>query len=227
MTIKEQDMQTLGGFLNFSLKPIDAPVLQQEDLHIDTHPEIHTYSHPMHTMALTQAHLCLRLLQVQKCECENEQARKEGSQDEVRYSFSRRGVRTTRSWGESAHCPCAPHTYAHVRQRAAASAAQPNMLQHLPKKSENECKLRLFYPPRCLCLTLVIKSLSAATVGGAQRLSVGGRCLQYLPLKKWITVKKKYRTLLLFPFLFASQILCKQQGVTCQSYRNPWHHTSK
>lgn len=77
MTIKEPDVQTLGGFLNFSLKPIDAPVFEQEDLHIETHPKIHMYSH-IHTMALTQTHLCLRLLQVQKWECENEQARKEG-----------------------------------------------------------------------------------------------------------------------------------------------------
>lgn len=174
MTIKEPDVQTLGGFLNFSLKPIDAPVLEQEDLHIDTHPKIHTYSHngPDTGSSLSQTFASTEV-GVWKWA-----SQKRGAQDEVRYSFSPRGVRTTRSWGESAYCPRAPHTYAHVRRRAAASAVQPNMLQHLPKKSENECKLRLFYPPRRLCLTLVIKSLSAATVcvcvWGGQRLSVGG-----------------------------------------------------
>lgn len=54
------------------------------------------------------------------------------------------------------------HTHTHMSdKKAASSTAEPNMLQHLPKKSENECKLRLFYPPLPHCLTLVIKSLSA------------------------------------------------------------------
>lgn len=88
-------------------------------------------------------------------------SKRKEAQDEVCYSSSPRGVRTTRRQDGSAHCPYMPHTYTHVRQKAGSSTAEPNMLQNLPKKSENECKLRLFYPPLPHCLTLVIKSLSA------------------------------------------------------------------
>lgn len=83
------------------------------------------------------------------------------AQDEVCYSSSPQGVRTTRRQGESAHCPHMPHTYTRQAEKQPLPPAKPNMLQHLPKKSENECKLRLFYPPIPHCLTLVIKSLSA------------------------------------------------------------------
>ena len=88
-------------------------------------------------------------------------SKRKEAQDEVCYSASPWGVRTTRRPGESAHCPHMPHTYTHGGQKAASSTAEPNMLQHLPKKSENECKLRLFSPPLPHYLTLVIQSPSA------------------------------------------------------------------
>lgn len=166
--------------------------------HRDTHSLRYTHKHThTHTMGQAQARLCLRLLQVQKRGVWKWASQKREAQDEVCYSFSPRGASTTRSRGESAHCPHAPHTYVRVRRRAASSAARPNMLQHLPKKSENECKLRLFYPPRHLCLAPVIKLLSAVTGGG--RGGVGGkRCIRHLPVEK----KETRSTLLRFFFLY-------------------------
>lgn len=54
------------------------------------------------------------------------------------------------------------HTQAcmHARraEKAGSSTAKPNMLQHLPKKSENECKLRLFSPPHSLTTSHLLSS---------------------------------------------------------------------
>lgn len=132
----------------------------------------HRHRHaPTHTP--TQAHTVLQwhwhrpifvsdFCKCRRGECENEQARKEGPRMRCVIHFHRRG------WGQPGAEERLPivrvhrtHTHTCIRQRAASSAAQPNMLQHLPKKSENECKLRLFYAPRHLCLTLVI------TIGGS------------------------------------------------------------
>lgn len=131
------------------------------------HTNTHTYIHTPDEMAIPQARLCLSLLEVEKrrvWKWASERASEKEAQDEVCYSASPRGARTTRGPGESAHCPHMPHTSMHARtahRKSRLFHREPNMLQHLPKKSENECKLRLFSPPLPHCLTLVIQSPSA------------------------------------------------------------------
>lgn len=123
---------------------------------------------------MTQARLCLSLLHVEKRGRWKWASWKGEGQDEACYSFSPRGVGTTRRQGESAHCPHMPHTYVHVRQKAVSSTAQPNMLQHFPKKSENECKLRLFFPPLLHCLTLFLGggvSFCTHRAGGSRKVN--------------------------------------------------------
>lgn len=109
----------------------------------------------------------------------------------------------------AAHCPRTPHTHARIRRRAAPSAAQPNMLQHLPKESENECKLRLFYAPRHLCLALVI------TIGGGWGGGVagaggrGGGSASDICQQK--SKKKKKYSLLHFPFPYKPDLMEKRK----------------
>lgn len=111
-------------------------------------------------------------------------------------------------------CPLsagAAHTHA-LQRRAASSAAQPNMLQHLPKKSENECKLRLFYAPRHLCLTLVI------TIGGGGGGGGGGRrrrSIRHLPAEK-----SERRTPSCVSTSLQDRFYVKPQGASCQSHGN-------
>lgn len=126
-----------------------------------------TYTHTQpNKMAITQACFCLSLLEVEKRGVWKWVSERKEAQDEVCYSASPWGVRTTRRPGESAHCPQMPHTNTctHTPGRKQALPRQkPNMLQHLSKKCENECKLRLFSPPLPHYLTLVIQSPSAVT----------------------------------------------------------------
>lgn len=78
--------------------------------HRHTHPDTHTYTHngpdtgPSLSQTFASAEVAVWKWASQKRE----------AQDEARYSFAPRGVRTTRGWGESAHCPHAPHTYIHM-----------------------------------------------------------------------------------------------------------------
>lgn len=117
-----------------------------------------------HKMTITQACLCLSLLEVEKKkrgECENEWVGEKKPRMRCVIHPRHRGLGQL---GDKESLPIVHtcHTHTHMSDRkAASSTAEPNMLQHLPKKSENECKLRLFYPPLPHCLTLVIKSLSA------------------------------------------------------------------
>lgn len=154
-----------------------------------------------------------------KAECENEQARKERPRMRCVIHFHRGG------WGQPGADERLPivrtrahtHTHARLRWRAASSTAQPNMLQHLPKKSENECKLRLFYAPRHLCLTLVITI--AFGVGGGAMGAASDICQQ--------KNKKKEVVSPAFPVFLQARFYGKPQGVSCQSCGKRWHHTRK
>lgn len=133
-------------------------------------------------MAITQARFCLSLLEVEKRRVWKWVSERKEAQDEVCYSASPQGVRTTRRPGESAHCPHMPHTNTrtHTADRKQALPRQkPNMLQHLSKKSENECKLRSFSPPLSHYLTLVIQSPSAVAGAHCTPFSVWGSAQPY------------------------------------------------
>lgn len=156
--------QTLGGsYSNIYIMPIDAPFPEgaRQDLTIHTHTYMHTHTNKM---AITQACFCLSLLEVEKSRVWKWVSKRKEAQDEVCYSASPRGVRTTRRPGESAHCPHMPHTNTHTHtldRKQALPQQNPICCNICPKKSENECKLRLFSPALPHYLTLVIQSPSA------------------------------------------------------------------
>lgn len=172
MTIQEPDMQTLGGFLNFSLHPLMHQFLNRKTS-TSTHPEIHTYSH-MHTMALTQAHLCLRLLQVQKCECENEQARKEGPRMRCVIHFHRGG------WGQPAAEESLP--IVHVHRTHMHMSDWEWLLPQLSPICCNICQRKVkmsvnwgYFTHLAISASHSLSSRSQLRLcGGGQRLSVGG-----------------------------------------------------
>ncbi len=106
--------QTLGGsYSNIYIMPIDAPFPEgaRQDLYVHTHTYMHAHTNKM---AITQACFCLSLLEVEKRGVWKWVSERKEAQDEVCYSASPRGVRTTRRTGESAHCPHMPHTNTHT-----------------------------------------------------------------------------------------------------------------
>lgn len=157
--LRDVIIETLGGsYSNIYIKTKDAAFSEGAGAFTFTHTK-------------TQACFCLSFWKCREGECENETPRMRCVIQPHHGGLGQRGER------ESAHCPHTPHTDVRAGQKAGSGLAKPNMLQHLPKKSENECKLRLFSPARPPCLTLVIQSPSAwweFTLRGGAQPNAGG-----------------------------------------------------
>lgn len=172
-------------------------------------------------MALTQAHLCLRLLQVQKWECENEQARKEGPRMRCVIHFHHGG------WGQPGAEESLPIVHVHRTHMHMSDRERP--LPQLSPICCNICQRKVkmsvnwgYFIHLAVSASHSLSSRSQLRLWGGAETVGGGRCLTSATKK---VGNKKHSSA--FPFSLCNPDFMKQRGVTCQSYGNPWHHTSK